>query len=256
MSRKAQIAIAVIAIGAAVAIGVYVQRSFASMVTTAEIVTPVEPIPAGALIEDWMLGTREVPRPVLAEDVYVTAAQVVGKVAVVGLLPDMVIYRGFAVTGAEYRLVDDPTLEVVSFPVDPTRAVGGQLQPNHRVDIWKLVAVRPGAGLTLTEVTSTEWATATLLVEGALVVDVRASAGRPVARQPQAVPGQVGSSGSQQSSGAVALQSVTVAVPRAVAQEILALVAAESAGAELWISLAPLEEPDVPEIVAQSDQGE
>jgi hypothetical protein len=250
MSRRVQVIVGVVAIAAAVALLVVVRQWSASLVTTAKIVTPVEPIAVGALIENWMLGEREVPRPLLGENVYVQRSELVGKVAVVPLMPGMVVYRIFAVEASEYRLVEDPTLEVVSFPVDPDRAVGGQLQPNHRVNIWELWAVNPKTGMTLTEVAATEWGTATLLVKEALVVDVRASGGQAVARQPQAVPGQVSGSGSEQRVRSGTLQIVTVAVPRDVAHEILALVASESAGAELWVSLAPLEDEVLPEIVA------
>jgi hypothetical protein len=241
MSRKAQVFIAIAALLAAAGVGVYVYASFARMVTTAQIVTPATLIPAGALIEPGMLTGREAPRPLLEENVYVRAEDLAGRVAVVPLSPGMVIYRPFAVTAAEYRLVDDPVLEVVSFPVDPARAVGGQLQPGHRVDVWRLVAVRPSSGVTLTELTAGQWATATLLVEGAPVVDVRAATGMAVARSPQALPGQVEQEQGQRSStSSGALQILTVAVPRVTAREILALVAEEQSGAQLWVSLAPL----------------
>jgi len=242
MSRRTQILIAILALLIAAAAGFYVYRTFARMVTTAHVVTPAQPIPAGALILPEMLEEREVPRPLLDEDVYARPEELVWRVAVVPLQPGMLVYRPFAVTPAEYRLVDDPALEVVSFPVDPARAVGGQLQPGHRVDIWRLVAVRPSSGITLTELTAGQWATATLLIKDVPVVDVRAATGLAVARSPQALPGQVEQEERRTSSPGT-LQILTVAVPRQVAREILALVAEEQAGAELWISLAPLGAP-------------
>ena len=38
---------------------------------------------------------------------------------------------------AAFRYTDDPALEVVSFGVDPERAVGGQVQIGHRVNVYK-----------------------------------------------------------------------------------------------------------------------
>lgn len=246
MRPRTQLIIAFLSLAAAIGVGFYVYRAFAQMVTTARITTPAVPIPAGTLIEEAMLAEREVPRPLLAENIYVHAADLTGRVAVVPLHPDMIVYRPFAVASDEYRLAEDPALEVVSFPVDPARAVGGQLQPGHRVDIWRLVSTRPSSGITLTEIAAGQWATATLLVEHALVVDVRTATGQAVARSPQAQPGQVAESRDTQLSYRQigVLQVLTVAVPREVAQEILTLVAEEKVGAELWISLAPLKGDD------------
>ncbi len=239
MKRRTQFLIALLALVAAAGVGWFVYRTFASMVTTAEVVTPAVTVPAGALITPEMLTVKTVPRPLLEEEIYARPEDLAGRVAVVPLYPGMVVYRTFAVPPEAYRLAEDPALEVVSFPVDPAKAVGGQLQPGHRVDIWRLVAVRPTSGLTVTEVVAQTWATATLLVENVPVVDVRSGSGQPYARAPQAIPGEV-SPEAQPSGGGVALQILTVAVPRDVAQALLTLVAEERSAAELWVTLAPL----------------
>ena len=246
MTRKAQIAIALFALLAAAAAGVYVYRAFDQMVTTAQVVTPAQAIPAGALIEPEMLSAREVPRPLLDEAIYTDPADLVGRVAVAPLGAGMVIYRAFAVDQDDYRLVDDPELAIVSFPVDPARAVGGQIQPGHRVDVWRLVSVRPSGGITLTQMAAGTWATATLLVQDVPVVDVRARSGQAVARQPQAVPGRIegGEEANTAARASASLQILTVGVPPQVAETILTLVAEETAGAELWVALAPLQRPE------------
>jgi len=243
MERKTRVLIGLIAILAAVVVGWVLYRTFSSMVTTAEVVTVSERVPAGALIESDLLEMREVPRPLLDEAIYVTEEELSGRVAVVPLSPGMVIYRDFAVSVEAYRLIDDPTSEVVSFPVDPARAVGGQIQPGHRVDVWRLWALRPPNGADVAELTASDWATATLLVEDVPVVDVRGADGRPAARQPQVHPGQLEPQ-ARSSSTTAALQIVTVAVPRDVAQRILTSVAEERAGAEIWVTLAPLVSDD------------
>jgi hypothetical protein len=239
MSRKTQLIIGAITAVIGIAVLIVARVNFGRMVTTATIVTPAVDIAAGALITPNMLEEREVPRPLLDEDIYVRSSELAGQVAVVHLSPGMVVYKPFAVSQAEFRLTDDPTLTVVSFPVDPSRAIGGQLQPGHHVDIWRLVGVRPSNAITLTEMAATDWSTATLLVEAATVVDVRAQSGQAVARSPQALPGYVEGDGQRRSSSG-SLQIVTVAVDPSVAQDILTLVAEEQAGAELWVSLSPL----------------
>lgn len=245
MKRRTQAILALISLLLAGAAGLFVFTTFNQMVTTARVVTPAITIPAGALIEPAMLTERDVPRPLLDEAIYVQPAEVVGKVAAIPLRPGMVVYRTFVVSQQHYRLVDDPALAVVSFPINPARAVGGQLQPGHQVDIWRLAGIRPTTQISLTELIQQQWATATLMVANTPVVDVRSSSGVAVARQPQAVPGRLedaskSSSSSASSSGAT-LQILTVGVPPTIAQDILALVAAEDqAGMTLWITLSPL----------------
>jgi hypothetical protein len=247
VSRRVQVIIALIAMLAAVGVGYYAYREFDRMITVTQVVTPDEAIPAGALIEADMLTRRDAARSFTDEDIFVEVDELVGRVAAVPLRPGMVIYRTFAAPQREYRLVDDPRLAVVSFPVDPARAVGGQLQPGHRLDIWRLVSVRPSAEAALAELAAGQWATATLLVESAPVVDVRASSGLAVARSPQAIPGELEGDGRQTAGlgASGALQILTVGVPPSMAQTILTLVAEERAGAELWVSLAPLDELEI-----------
>lgn len=244
MKRRTQILLSLISLVLAAAAGLYVFSTFNQMVATARVVTPAITIPAGALIDAKMLTERDVPRPLLDEAIYANAGDLIGKVAAVPLRPGMVVYKSFVVSQAQYRLVDDPSLAVVSFPVSPARAVGGQIQPGHHVDVWRLGGMKPTSAITLTELSAHQWATATLIVANAPVVDVRASSGAAVARQPQAVPGKVESgtsSSSSSSSSSSALQILTVGVPLDVARDILALVAEEDqSGFVLWVTLSPL----------------
>ena len=240
MKRRTQLILALVSLMLAGAAGFYVYTTFNQLVATTQVVTPAVTIPAGALIDAKMLTTRDVPRPLLDEAIYAKAEDVIGQVAAIPLRPGMVVYRSFILSQQQYRLVDDPTLAVVSFPVNPARAVGGQVQPGHHVDLWRLAGVRPTTSITLTELTARQWATATLIVANAPVVDVRSASGAAVARQPQAVPGKV-EGGSSSSSSSAALQILTVGVPPAVARDILALVAEEDqADFVLWVTLSPL----------------
>ncbi len=243
MKRRTQLILALVSLLLAGAAGFYVYTTFNQLVATTQVVTPAVTIPAGALIDAKMLTTRDVPRPLLDEAIYARADDVIGQVAAIPLRPGMVVYRSFIVSQQQYRLVDDPTLEVVSFPVNPARAVGGQVQPGHHVDLWRLAGVRPTTAITLTELTARQWATATLIVANAPVVDVRSASGAAVARQPQAVPGKVdsGASAPASSSATAALQILTVGVPPDTARDILALVAEEDqADFVLWVTLSPL----------------
>jgi len=242
MNRKTQTIIGSIALILAVAAGLGAYWFLDAFAATAVIAVPAQAIPAGALITPGLLEEREVPRALLDEPIYATAADLYGKVAQVPLAAGMAVYRHHAVPLREYRLVDDPTLVVVSVPLSPDRAVGGQVQPGHRVDVWSLPRPRTTQGLEQTPLT------ATLILTDALVVDVRASQGQAVSRQPQAVPGQLTTTdqaqNQQQAASNVPLQIMTFALPVTQTTVLLDAVAqAENGVAILWAALAPLTRP-------------
>ena len=242
MNRKTQTIIGIIALVLAIAAGLGAYWFLDAFAATAVIAVPAQAIPAGALITPGLLEEREVPRALLDEPIYATAADLYGKVAQVPLAAGMAVYRHHAVPLRDYRLVDDPTLVVVSVPLSPDRAVGGQVQPGHRVDVWLLPRPRT--------VTAQETLplSATLILTDALVVDVRASQGQAVSRQPQAVPGQLSATNEaqnqQQAASNVPLQIMTFALPLTQTTVLLDAVAqAENGVAILWAALAPLTRP-------------
>jgi Flp pilus assembly protein CpaB len=239
MSRRAQVILGFAALLLAAASGYAVYVFFDRLTTLATLPAPNQVIPAGALIGPEMVTEREAPRALLDEPVYHTAAELVGQVAQVPLQPGMVVYHAFAVPPAAYRLVDDPALVVAALPVDPARAVGGQIQPGHHIDLWQLPQRRESRE-TATSITPT------LVLTDVLVVDVRASSGQAVARRPQAVPGEVAAAETSQQQ-ALPLQILTVALPISRTETLMALIAADrSNDAFLWVALAPLTRPIPP----------
>lgn len=240
MSRKAQTLLGFLALLLAGVSGYAVYIFFDRLTTLATLPVPAQVIPAGALILPEMLAEREVPRALLDEPVYQAASELAGKVAQVALQPGMIVYHTFAIAPAAYRLVDDPALVVVALPVDPARAVGGQIQPGHHIDLWQLPKLRQGE-------METNAITPTLVLSDVLVVDVRGSSGQAVSRLPQAVPGEMAAQGTSQQQ-ALPLQILTVAVPVTQTETLMALVAADrSNDAFLWVALAPLARPAQPE---------
>ncbi len=239
LNRKTQTLVGLLALLLAVLSGGAVYWFLGTFAATTRLPVPNQPIPAGALITTALLTEREVPRALRQEPIYTEASDLVGKVAQIPLAPGQVIYHQHAVPLRDYRLVDDPQLVVVSVPLSPDRAVGGQIQPGHRVDVWTLPLTRQREDVVLT---------ATLVLTDVLVVDVRASQGQAVARQPQAVPGQIQpqNAGAQPSSAAQGspLQILTVALPVTHTTRLLdTLAATENGLGTLWIALAPVVRP-------------
>lgn len=243
MNRKTQTIIGAVALVLALVSGVGAYWFLDAFAATAVLAVPAVPIPAGALIVPAMLAEREVPRALLDEPIYVQTGDLVGKIAQVPLAPGMAVYRHHAVTLREYRLVDDPTLVVVSMPIEPDRAVGGQVQPGSRVDVWSLPRPRTA------QAQEQPVLTATLVLTDVLVVDVRANQGQAVARQPQAVPGQLSSQATPQAQqqSSAPLQILTFALPLTQTTTLLdAVAAAENGVAILWVALAPVVRPVAP----------
>lgn len=236
MNRRTQLVLGFLALILAVGSGYGVYTYFDRLTTTATVPVPRVPIPAGALISSELLQEREVPRTLLKEPIYTAIGGLAGQVAQIPLQPGLVVYQAHAVAPQEYRLVADPTLSVISVPVDPARAVGGQVQPGHTIDLWALPKLRAEAALTAS-------LTATLVLADAPVVDVRSSQGRPVARQAQAVPGQY-TAGDEQANAnnqQAPLQILTLALPVTQTETLMGWLTAEENGrATLWTGLAPL----------------
>ena len=135
MSRKTQTLLGVLALLLALVSGVGAYWFLGTFAATTTVPVPCQIIPAGALISPALLVDREVPRTLLQEPIYTSVEDLQGKVAQIPLYPGVAVYRHHAVPLREYRFVDDPSLVVVSLPVDPSRAVGGQIQPGHLVDL-------------------------------------------------------------------------------------------------------------------------
>jgi len=249
MSRRTQAVFGFVALALAAASGYAVYVFLDRLTTLATLPVPAQVIPAGGLIVPEMLAVREVPRALLDEPVYRTTDDLVGKVAQVPLHPGMVVYHSFAVPPAAYRLVDDPALVVAALPVDPSRAVGGQIQPGHHIDLWQLPKLRLSDWGTsdvrgVSAVRGAPSITPTLVLTDVLVVDVRGSAGQAVSRLPQAVPGEVAAQTANQQA-AMPLQILTVALPISQTETLMGLIAADQSNdAFLWVALAPLLRPE------------
>ena len=233
--------------------GLYAYRFYDSLVTTATAVTVARAVPPYTALTPDLLVERDVPRGILQEPIYRTAEELAGRITTTGLYPDQLIYRHQAVPASEFRYAEDPALEVVSFPVDPERAVGGQIQIGHRVNVYRVrivpaggkvdrrvTAVRPTTEDTVVIPIGGKGAEAKVLAEGIPVVDVRAKQGEPANRA--TAPSQIEQS--VRPEPGKPLQILTVAVDHETALSLVELAVEEQGEFEIWVSLAPLVEPE------------
>jgi Flp pilus assembly protein CpaB len=247
-----------LALLAAVGGGLYAYRFYDSLVTTAKVVTVSVAIPPYTLITADLLEERSVPRPILEEPVYRTPDELVGKVTTMALVPGQIIYRHQAASQAGFRYTDDPALEVVSFPVDPSKAVGGQVKIGHRINVYRVRELdlesassmlgRPSGGtVVVTDPIGDRGAESEILAQGIQVVDVRARQGEPAGH----------SSASSQvertkPESAKPLQILTVAVDPETAQELVELAVEDQKAFEIWVTLAPLQSNGSPIVAGVS----
>ena len=249
--RKWFLIVGLLSLLAAAGGGLYAYRFYDSLVTTATAITLVQVVPPYTAITPEMLVERDVPRGMLDEPIYTTVENLVGRITTAVLYPDQLIYRHQAVPPATFRYAEDPALEIVSFPVDPARAVGGQVRIGHRVNVYRVRKLaQPNTSGLLTEDTIVipidgRGAEAEILAEGIMVVDVRAKQGEPANRA--AVPSQIEQSARQEATKP--LQILTVAVDPGTAQSLVELTVEGSGSVagdyEIWISLAPLVETPI-----------
>jgi len=247
-TRIVTLIIGLLSLAAGALAATYAYNQYNRLVATADIVVPAAPVPPYTRITPDLLKVRQVPRPLLQEPVYQTAEQLVGKISTVPLIPGEPVYLAYAVGLAQFRLSSDPLLEVVSFPVDPAQAVGGQVRTGSRVNLYRAAVRRPSeVAASSTPVTTTTLSTVEVLASYVQVVDVRGGRGEPV--RALGATGDPASattndstktSSSSQSQQQVPLQIVTVAVSPDVAGKIVGLAAEQKAGVQLWVSLAPV----------------
>ncbi len=252
MRNRLALAIAFVSLLIALAVGWFAETQYQALVATTELVVPAVEIPPYTSVSPQMFKMRSFPAPVANESVYREPSELTGKISTITLKPDQLIYRDQAVSLKQFRYTDDERLEIVSFPIKPEQAVGGQIKPGQRINLYRIVLqttpnpsvvnspdpkvwlAAPGAGIEVVE-------------SDVLVVDVRSTQGSPMVSPPkvQSQTAEVTTYESASTSASDAnrpLTILTVAVPPDVAKDILRLAGEAHVASRylLWVSLAPM----------------
>ncbi len=243
MRRHALVLVSLVCLLVSGAVGVFARHEFGRLVATTSLVVAGAEIPAYTLITPELLTTREMARTLEQEPVYRRVEEVAGKISTGFIQAGALIYTSQAVAPAAFRLTDDERLEVVSFPVKPERAAGGQVRVGHRINIYRIaLAVGPGKpDASPEELLSQRSAAVEVLARDVPVVDVRSTQGEPAGELVGRSHGQ--SQMEQQAAAApryVPMSIITVAVPPAVAMDLVRLMGETRGRYELWVTLAPL----------------
>jgi len=196
--------------------------------TRANVVVAEQDIETYTIISDrTRLSLKE--RPVEeAASAYRLVEEAIGKIATRHIGKGEVISRDAAVPIEEFRYVKDMGLEIISFPADFNKMIGGQLKSGHRINIYGYQGER-----------GDKPPETTLIADHIWVVDVRAVSGEEAGvPTPEAEEGPLGLRGLAEER-AMPASIVTVAVEPEVALAIIQALGAE--GFRAWVTLSASE---------------
>ena len=234
MSCFTQFIIGLIAIALALGAGFYGRNLYLKEVSTYQVPVPVNVIPAYTVLQADLFQMREMPRTMESLAYFQSIQDLDGTISAVPLTAGLPIAQTSAVPVANFRLAD-ATLEVLSIPVEPVSAVGGQVRIGERVNLYQVMPGKTDNGNSDIPLDQQPEFSVNLIVSSVLVVDVRNAQG--VAAET----GQESDSNSTFNSSPQTeqVQILTLAVePEAVRNILNAVANAKKQGGLLWTTLA------------------
>ena len=236
MNRTVQFIIGVLAIGIAIAAGIYGRNAYLKEVSTYQIPVPVAEIPPYTVLTSEMFALRDMPRTMESLPYYQKAEDLSGLISVSALPAGLPVAQTGAVPPAQFRLAD-AAFEVLSIPVEPVSAVGGQIQIGQRVNLYQMIRQQTKNGQPEQAQVDAEHFTVERIAQSILVVDVRTAQGVTAGPASEEANGNSGMSGSSQQVEQV--QILTLALEPELVQKVLdAVASAKKQGGLLWTTLA------------------
>lgn len=234
MNRTVQFVIGLLAAVLAVAAGIYGRNVYLQEVSTYQIPVPVADIAPYTLLTENLFVMRDMPRTMETLPYYQSLADLTGQISVVELPGGLPVSKVSAVPPAQFRLAD-AAFEVVSLPVEPVSAVGGQIRIGQRVNLYSM-AQEEGRDEASTDSSTEREIKVEQIASQVLVVDVRTSQG--VSAGPGS--GEDENSGGMSGSQAIEqVQILTLALAPDQVQKVLEVVgSSKKQGGLLWTTLA------------------
>lgn len=237
MNRTVQIVIGILAVVLAVAAGIYGRNIYLKEVSTFQVPVPVAEIPPYTVLSETMFQLRDMPRTLETLPYYQSVTDLNGRIATSPLPAGLPVPSANAVPASQFRLAD-AAFEVVSIPVDPVSAVGGQIQTGQRVNLYRMdTVVEDPSQSRASSGNAGKAISVEMIVGSVLVVDVRSSQGVKAGPTSEASQGGAGLTGNTQQVEQV--QILTLALePSQVIVVLDAVASSKKQGGLLWTTLA------------------
>lgn len=235
MNRTMQFVIGLVALALALGAGFYGRNAYLKEVSTVQIPVPVKPIPPYTMLSPDLFSLREMPRAMQALPYFQNTADLSGLISTAPLPSGLPVAQSLAVEPQSFRLAD-AAFEVVSIPVEPVSAVGGQIHIGQRVNLYQMTDQPDAETITVEQPEGQKTLLVKQIAASILVVDVRSSQGLAAdSLQDQKKESSSMAGGKQVEQ----TQILTLALPPDQVQDVLRAVAAtKKQGGLLWTTLA------------------
>ncbi len=235
MKRNTQLILGIISILAAMVAGFYGRNAYLVQISTLTLPVPRRDIPPYTVLTADLFENREFPRALGSMPYFLSPTDLAGQISTTRLAASLPVSKQSAQSVSSFRMAG-PKEEVVSIPVRPVSAVGGQVRIGNRVNLYHLKVI--ASAETTDAVKANEkgklQGQAELVASSVLVVDVRSSQGAAAGPETANPAATLNTKDQEEQT-----QILTLAVKPEQVKSILDTVAeSENAGGTLWVSLA------------------
>jgi hypothetical protein len=199
------------------------QQTYKQGVEYQSLPVPVAEIPPYTILTADMFELKDFPSA-LTGGYADSIAQLAGRISNSRIPAGLPVPMALVSTSETYRMAD-PALEVLSIPVTPTSAIGGQVRAGEKINIYRLIP--PGDLIVPTGLSDPISEQVTLIAENVPVVMVLGDDGSPA--------------GLTSGGHTVPAHVLVLAVTAEQRAAILNLLAEVESKAVMWITLAPIE---------------